>query len=37
VEQVSAANYRDACRGRFKPDFIAKLGIVEEELDESMF
>jgi len=33
----SAANYRAACRGRSKPDFIAKLGIVEEELDESMF
>jgi four helix bundle protein len=33
----SAANYRAACRGRSKLDFIAKLGIVEEELDESMF
>ena len=30
-----AANYRDACRGRLKAEFIAKLGIVEEEADES--
>ena len=30
----SAANYRAACRARSKKDFIAKLGIVEEELDE---
>lgn len=30
-----AANYRAACRGRSKPEFIAKLGIVEEEEDES--
>ena len=29
------ANYRAACRGRSKADFIAKLGIVEEEADES--
>ena len=34
---ILAANYRAACRGRSKLDFIAKLGIVEEELDESMF
>jgi four helix bundle protein len=32
-----AANYRAACRARSKPDFIAKLGIVEEEADESAF
>jgi len=32
-----AANYRSACRGRSKPEFIAKLGIVEEEADESSF
>ncbi|AWI10427.1 four helix bundle protein [Ereboglobus luteus] len=32
-----AANYRSACRGRSKPEFIAKLGIVEEESDESSF
>lgn len=30
-----AANYRAACRGRSKAEFIAKLGIVEEEADES--
>jgi four helix bundle protein len=30
-----AANYRAACRGRSKVEFIAKLGIVEEEADES--
>jgi four helix bundle protein len=29
-----AANYRAACRGRSKAEFIAKLGIVEEESDE---
>ncbi len=32
-----AANYRAACRGRSKADFIAKMGIVEEETDESAF
>ena len=31
------ANYRSACRGRSKAEFIAKLGIVEEEADESEF
>jgi four helix bundle protein len=31
------ANYRAACCGKSKADFIAKLGIVEEELDECMF
>lgn len=30
-----ASNYRAACRGRSKPEFIAKLGIAEEEADES--
>jgi four helix bundle protein len=30
-----AANYRAACRGRSKAEFVAKLGIVEEEADES--
>jgi four helix bundle protein len=29
------ANYRAACRGRSKPEFVAKLGIAEEEADES--
>jgi four helix bundle protein len=32
-----AANYRAACRGRSRAEFIAKLGIVEEEADESAF
>jgi four helix bundle protein len=33
----TAANYRAACRAKSAPDFINKLKIVEEELDESMF
>jgi four helix bundle protein len=33
----SAANYRAACRGKSPKDFIHKLSIVEEELDETMF
>jgi four helix bundle protein len=32
-----AANYRAACRARSKPEFAAKLGVVEEEADESAF
>ncbi len=32
-----AANYRSACRARSRRDFIAKMGIVEEEADESAF
>src|SRR6266481_3106444 len=32
-----AANYRAACRARSKPAFVAKLGIVEEEADETAF
>ena len=32
-----AANYRAACRGRSKAEFIAKIGIVVEEADESCF
>jgi four helix bundle protein len=31
------ANYRAACRGRSHAEFIAKLGIVEEEADESLY
>ncbi|MFZ1678062.1 MAG: four helix bundle protein [Saprospiraceae bacterium] len=31
------ANYRAACRGKSGPDFINKLKIVEEELDESIY
>jgi four helix bundle protein len=30
-----AANYRAACRARSKADFVNKLGLVEEEADES--
>ena len=33
----SAANYRAACRAKCHADFINKLKIVEEELDESIF
>src|SRR5438477_12142640 len=32
-----ASNYRAACRGRSKREFISKLGTVEEEADESAF
>jgi four helix bundle protein len=31
------ANYRAAARARSRADFIAKLGIVEEECDESLY
>jgi four helix bundle protein len=31
------ANYRAACRGRSKPDFISKLGVAEEEADETQY
>lgn len=31
------ANYRSAHRGRSKAEFIAKMGIVEEEADECQF
>ena len=31
------ANYRSACRGRSKAEFLSKMGIVEEEADESTF
>ncbi len=31
------SNYRAACRGRSRAEFAAKLGIVEEESDESAF
>ena len=33
----SAANYRSACRAKSNADFVNKLKIVEEELDETMF
>lgn len=32
-----AANYRAACRARSQADFVNKLGIVEEEADETQF
>ena len=32
-----AANYRATCRARSKQEFVAKLGVVEEEADESAF
>jgi len=31
------ANYRAACRARSRAEFIAKLGIVEEEADECIY
>ena len=33
----AGANYRASRRAKSKPDFINKLKIVEEELDESLF
>lgn len=33
----TGANYRAACRGKSKADFINKLKIVEEEMDETMY
>ncbi len=33
----TGANYRAACRAKSKNDFINKLKIVEEELDETLF
>jgi four helix bundle protein len=32
-----AANYRASCRARSTADFISKMGIVEEESDETLF
>ena len=31
------ANYRSACRGKSTPDVLAKLAIVEEEADETIY
>lgn len=31
------SNYRAACRAKSQADFIAKMGIVEEEADESLY
>jgi four helix bundle protein len=33
----AGANYRSAARVRSSPDFLAKMGIVEEEADESAY
>jgi four helix bundle protein len=33
----TAANYRAACRGRSHAEFTAKIGLVNEEVDESFF
>lgn len=30
-----AANYREACRARSSAEFISKMGVVEQELDET--
>ena len=30
-----AANYRGACRGRSRAEFVAKIGVVEEEANET--
>jgi four helix bundle protein len=32
-----AANYRAACRARSKAEFVSKIGIVVEEVDETIF
>ena len=32
-----AANYRAVCRARSKPEFVAKIGVVVEETDETVF
>lgn len=31
------ANYRAACRARSRAEFISKMGVVEEECDESLY
>jgi len=32
-----AANYRAVCRARSKAEFVAKIGVVVEEADETSF
>ena len=32
-----AANYRALCRARSRPDFISKIGVIVEEMDETVF
>ena len=31
------ANYRSSCRAKSRPDFVAKMAIVEEEADETRY
>jgi len=31
------ANYRAACRAKSRPDFVSKMGTVEEEADETIY
>jgi len=33
----AGSNYRAACRAKSKPDFISKMGTVEEEADETAY
>jgi four helix bundle protein len=33
----AAANYRAACRARSKPEFLSKISVVVEEIDETVF
>ena len=37
LQRSATSNYRAACRSKSNPDFISKLGTVEEESDESAF
>jgi four helix bundle protein len=37
VRAGTSVGYRAACRGRSTAEFIAKIGVVEEESDESVF
>ena len=32
----AAANYREACRARSNAELVSKLGVVEQELDETL-
>ena len=33
----AGSNYRSACRARSRADFVSKMGIVEEEIDECLY
>jgi four helix bundle protein len=37
MRPICGANYRAACRAKSKPDFVSKMGIVEEEADETVY